>query len=94
MMFWTGVVAAEKERTIWIERTLVRQNCQNLVISSWRRKWRPTPVLLPGKSHERRSLVGYSPWGCKELDTTKRLHLHLFLNARFSEEPKKNNEIL
>ena len=34
----------------------------------WRRKWQPTPVLLPGKSHAWRSLVGYSPWGCKELD--------------------------
>ena len=31
-----------------------------------------TPVLLPGKSHERRSLIGYSPWGRKELDTTYR----------------------
>ena len=35
---------------------------------SWRRKWQPTPVLLPGKSHGQRSLAGYSPWGCKELD--------------------------
>ena len=32
------------------------------------------PVLLPGKFHGQRSLVGYSPWGCKELDTTERLH--------------------
>ena len=32
----------------------------------WRRKWQPTPVLLPGKSHGPRSLVGYSPWGRKE----------------------------
>ena len=40
----------------------------------WRRKWQPTPVFLPGESHGRRSLVGYSPWGCKELDTTERLH--------------------
>ena len=32
----------------------------------WRRKWQPSPVLLPGKSHGRRSLVGYSPWGRKE----------------------------
>ena len=37
-------------------------------------KWQPTPVLLPGKSHGRRSLVGYSPWGRKESDTTERLH--------------------
>ena len=36
----------------------------------------PTPVLLPGKSHERRSLVGCSPWGREELDTTERLHFH------------------
>ena len=40
----------------------------------WRRKWQSTPVLLPGKSHGQRNLVGYSPWGCKELDMTKRLH--------------------
>ena len=39
----------------------------------WRRKWEPTPVLLPGKSYGRRSLVGYSPWGHEELDTTERL---------------------
>ena len=39
-----------------------------------RRQWHPTPVLLPGKSHEQRSLVGYRPWGRKELDTTERLH--------------------
>ena len=36
-----------------------------------------TPVLLPGKSHGQRSLVGYSPWGHKESDTTKRLYLTL-----------------
>ena len=41
-----------------------------------RRQWQPTPVLLPGKSHERRSLVGCSPWGRKESDTTERLHFH------------------
>ena len=37
----------------------------------WSRKWQPIPVLLPGKSHGRRSLVGYSPWGHKELDTNE-----------------------
>ena len=40
-----------------------------------RRKWQPTPVLLPGESHGGRSLVGYSPWGRKESVTTERLHL-------------------
>ena len=33
----------------------------------WRRKWQPSPVLLPGKSHEQRSLVGYSAWGHKRI---------------------------
>jgi len=42
----------------------------------WRRKWQPTPVFLPGKSHGQRSLVGYSPWGHKELDTTEWFHFH------------------
>ena len=36
----------------------------------WRRKWQPTPVLLPGKFHGWRSVVGYSPWGHKESDMT------------------------
>ena len=40
----------------------------------WRRQWHPTPVLLSGKSHGRRSLVGCSPWGREESDTTERLH--------------------
>ena len=46
-------------------------------LTKWRRKWQPTPVFLPKESHEWRSLAGYSPWGCKELDTTERL---LFLS--------------
>ena len=39
------------------------------------RKWQPTPVFLPGKSHGQRSLTGYTPWGHKESDTTERLTL-------------------
>ena len=46
-----------------------------------RRQWHPTPVLLPGKSHGRRSLVGCGPWGHKELDTTERLHFHFSLSC-------------
>ena len=42
----------------------------------WRRRWHPTPVLLPGKSHGQRSLVGYSPWGCSEPDRIEWLHFH------------------
>ena len=39
----------------------------------WRRKWQPTPVSLPGKSHGQRILAGYSPQGHKESDTTEQL---------------------
>ena len=42
----------------------------------WRRQWHPTPVLLPGKSHGQRSLVGCRPWGHEESDTTEGLHFH------------------
>ena len=37
----------------------------------WRRAWQRTPVFLPGEPHGQRNLVGYSPWGHKELDTTE-----------------------
>ena len=43
----------------------------NLLPPCQRRQWHPTPVLLPGKSHGRRSLVGCSPWGRTESDTTE-----------------------
>ena len=50
-------------------------NFGKLSSSSFLRKnWPPTPLLLPGKFHGWRSLVGYSPWGCKESDTTGQLH--------------------
>ena len=52
----------------------IEDNCQ-------RRQWHPTPVLLPGKSHGRRSLVGCSPWGHWELDTTQRLHFDFSLSC-------------
>ena len=39
----------------------------------WRREWQSIPVFLPGESHGQRSLVGYSSWGRKELDTTERI---------------------
>ena len=43
----------------------------------WRRKRPPTPVFSPRKFHGQRSLVAYSPWGCKESDTTEQLTLYL-----------------
>ena len=51
----------------------------NTYYKIWKRKWQPTPVLLPGKSHGQRSLVGYSPCGCKKSDTTEQLHFTHFI---------------
>ena len=55
----------------------------------WRRKWQPMPVFLPEESHGLRSLVGYNPQGCKELDTTEGLHftsLHTRIQNKKVEE--------
>ena len=46
-----------------------------------RRQWQPTPVLLPGEAHGRRSLVGCSPWGCEESNTNEQLHFHFSLSC-------------
>ena len=71
--------------------TLWSNQCPSRKVSHWwictcvykvrRRQWHPTPVLLPGKSHGQRSLVGCTPWGRKESDTTKRLHFHFSLSC-------------
>ena len=55
----------------------------------WRRKWQPIPVFLPGKSHRQRSLEGvYSPWGCKESDTTERLeHAETYTKVKVCSGP-------
>ena len=50
------------------------------LLACQRRQWHPTPVLLPGQSHGWRSLVGCSPWGLEESDTTERLHFHFSLS--------------
>ena len=50
-------------------------------ISTQRRHWHPTPVLLPGNSQGRRSLLGCSPWGQEESDTTERLLFHFSLSC-------------
>ena len=57
--------------------------CRECGFEPWsgRRQWHPTPVLLPGESHGRRSLVGCSPWGHEESDTTEQLHFHFSLSC-------------
>ena len=55
----------------WLSFLSHTANSRWLSIYRWRRQWHPTPVLLPRKFHGWRSLVGYSPWGRKESDTTE-----------------------
>ena len=62
------------EKSISLEKPPIRA-------LQWRRPWHPTPVLLPGESHGRRSLVGCSPCGRWESDTTERLHFHVSLSC-------------
>ena len=49
------------------------------------RKLQPIPVFLPGESHGWRSMVGYSPWGRKESDTTEQFSLSLSIQASYSQ---------
>ena len=56
----------------------------------WKSEWLPMPVFLPGEFHGQRSLAGYSPWGCKELDTTEQLTLSYMFN--FSKYPFKSKK--
>ena len=53
----------------------------NSSVFLWRRQWHPTPVLLLGKSHGQRTLVGFSPWGHEESDMTEQLHFHFSLSC-------------
>ena len=67
-------VACSQERK-W--RAEVHVLCALVLFTDWRRKWQPTPRVLPGKSHGQRSLASHNPWGHKESGTTERLtHLH------------------
>ena len=68
----------------WTIKKAEHQRTDTFVLWCWRRQrrhWHPTPVLLPGKSHGWRSLVGCSPCGCWESDVTERLHLHFSLSC-------------
>ena len=60
------------------------------VVERWRRKWQPTAILLPGKSHGWRSLVGYSPWDRKESDTKSIVIVFVIHQDAISERQGKN----
>ena len=58
----------------------------------WRRAWQPTPVFLPGKPHEQRSLMGYSPWGSKRVrhDWSDLVYTHAGIHAKMAEMSNYN----
>ena len=62
--------------SVHLSYNLVIHELKNTAVTMRRRQWHPTPVLLPEKSPGRRSLIGCSPWGREEQDTTERLHFH------------------
>ena len=72
LYIYSGILLSLKKvlpfATIWMTLETILPNKLSQI---WRRKWQPTPVFLPGKSHGQRSLVGYSLWGRTELDTTE-----------------------
>ena len=65
----------------FIENILTIISHFTFIVCIKRRQWQPTLILLPGNSHGQRSLVGCSPWGREELDTTERLHFHFSLSC-------------
>ena len=66
----------------WLESNDRQSNIRRVCVYEYRRRqWHPNPVLLPGKSHGRRSLVGCSPWGRWGSDMTERLHFHFSLSC-------------
>ena len=73
-----------KSRDITLPTKVCRVKAMIFLVGMYRyrrRQWHPTPVLLPRKSHGRRSLVGCSPWGCEESDATEQLHCHFSLSC-------------
>ena len=77
---WKAFDEAKNRLSCWLSRQRISRSAGDtgelgfdpwVGKDSWRRKWQHTPVFLPRKSHGQKSPVGYSPWGCKESDTTE-----------------------
>ena len=77
----------------WLSRQRICLQCRRPYLGPcigkipWRKKWQPTSVFLPRKFHGLRSLVGYSPWGCKESDMTEQLHFTSMKAGTWGEKP-------
>jgi len=83
---WNEYVTTYCSFKIYLEEDHDRVSVKCILVCAYAKlhslqSWHPTPVLLPGKSHGQRSLVGCSPWGCKQSDTTERLHFHFSLSC-------------
>ena len=77
----TGLISLLSKGISRVSSSTTVQKHQFTGFIMWKRQWHPTPVLLPGKSHRWRSLVGCSPWDRQESDTTERLYFHFSLSC-------------
>ena len=73
---WTSLVAQTLKNLPAMQETWVWSLVRKI---SWKREWLSTPVFLPGQFHGQRSLLGYSSWGCKELDMTSMSNFFFWL---------------
>ena len=73
-LLWLPRWCSGKESAYQCRRYKRRRFIPSVWKIPWSKKWQSTPAFLPGKFHGQRSLIGYNPWGCKESDTTERLH--------------------
>ena len=78
-ILWPSLVAQMVKNLRALQETRVRSLGWEDLLEN---EMQPTPVFLPGESHGRRSMVGYSPWGRKESATTERLHLLISLEKK------------
>ena len=83
--FLCSLIVGKYFNNPWASWEVLTPLLEVTVSASRRRQWHPTPVLLPGKSHGGRSLVGRRPWGRQESGTTEQLHFHFSL-SRIGEE--------
>ena len=78
---WKGQFSFQSQRKAMPKNVQSTTQLHPSHMPTWRRQWQPTPVLLPGKPHGWKNLVGCSPWGHEESDTTDRLHFYFSLSC-------------